>query len=558
MSDSLPTPPAGSEPSDPTPPEQGGGQPAPTPPEGEEAELLSNLRHSLRTPLNQIIGYCELMLEELENYDDPELLADLRKIHTAGGQLLSLINEALAPWRLESDIIDLDYVRMEMRTPLNLIIGYSELCQELAEENRLERVLADLQKVTGAAKNLLALLDSVSFPSQLDARKIRGQAATTVPLLRAPSTQAEAAALRRGTILIVDDNEMNRDMLCRRLERQGHTVMEAENGLQALQLLRQRKFDLILLDVVMPELGGLETLQQIIADPALRHIPVIMLSALDEMENVIRCVEIGADDYVTKPFNPVLLNARIAASLEKKRLRDQERNYFELIETERQKAETLLRNILPESIAQRLKQGESSIADQYPATTVLVADVVGFSVASTQLTPAETVELLNDIVSQFDWLAELHGLEKIKTIVDKYLAVAGAPVAQINHATAAADMALEMQKVIKRIASLSRMDFSLRIGICSGPLIGGVIGRRKFIYDIWGDTVRIASALESQCPPGQIRVAEAAADLLKEKYQLTPAEPVSIKRCGDIKTFYLQGRLSGRVVGAAPRPGGGG
>lgn len=557
MSEPLPPSSSGPEPRDPPPPVPAdGGHAAPTP-EGDEAELLSNLRHSLRTPLNQIIGYCELMLEELEHSQDPELVADLKKIHTAGGQLLSLINDALAPWRLESDVLDLDYLRMEMRTPLNLIIGYSELCQEVVQDNQLERMQADLQKVTGAAKNLLALLDSVSFPSQVAVRKLRGQAATAIPLLRAPAAQSEAAALRRGVILIVDDNEMNRDMLCRRLERQGHTVVEAENGLQALQCLRQRKFDLVLLDVVMPELGGFETLQQIIADPALRHIPVIMLSALDEMENVIRCVEIGADDYVTKPFNPVLLNARIAASLEKKRLRDQERNYFELIETERQKAETLLRNILPESIAQRLKQGESSIADQYPATTVLVADVTGFSAASTQLPPAETVELLNDIVSQFDWLAELHGLEKIKTIVDKYLAVAGAPVAQINHASAAAEMALEMQTVIKRIASLSRLDFSLRIGLCSGPVIGGVIGRRKFIYDIWGDTVRIASALENQCPPGSIRVAEAAAELLKDKYQLTPADPVSIKRCGELKTYYLLGRAGGRARAALVRPPGG-
>jgi adenylate cyclase len=267
---------------------------------------------------------------------------------------------------------------------------------------------------------------------------------------------------------------------------------------------------------------------------------------------VIRCVEIGADDYVTKPFNPVLLNARILASLEKKRLRDQERNYFEMIATERQKAETLLRNILPETIANRLKQGESAIADQYPSTTVLVADIVGFSQTTEQMSPAEAVELLNDIVSQFDWLAELHGLEKIKTIVDKYIAVAGAPNTQINHASAGAEMALEMQKVIKRVATLSRLNFRLRMGLCSGPVIGGVIGRRKFIYDIWGETVRIAVTLEGECEPGGIRVSESTYDALREKYQFRETDRVDIKRKGEVKSYYLLGR---NAKGAPPAKG---
>jgi class 3 adenylate cyclase/CheY-like chemotaxis protein len=328
-------------------------------------------------------------------------------------------------------------------------------------------------------------------------------------------------------------------------------VAEVENGVQALEILKTRQFDLMLLDVVMPEMGGFETLKRVKADPVVRHVPVIMLSALDEIDNVIRCVEIGADDYVTKPFNPVLLNARISASLDKKRLRDQEHNYLGQLEMERQKNETLLRNLLPPAIAERLKQGESLIADQFPSASVLIADIHDFNQAASQLTPTETVELLNDIVSQFDWLAELHGLEKIKTVVDKYIAAAGVPVAQGNHAAAVAEMALEMQKVIKRMGGLARLNFRLRIGIGSGPVVGGVIGRKKFLYDIWGDAVKIAGLLEEGCEPGAIRVSDTTFELLRDKYTFKPAEPIELKRKGTLKTHILIGR-GHRGAPAAP------
>jgi class 3 adenylate cyclase/CheY-like chemotaxis protein len=391
----------------------------------------------------------------------------------------------------------------------------------------------------------VALFNSVSFPSQLTCtRTNRSPGFAARATIGDVSSGLASEAQPPGAILIVDDNEMNRDMLCRRLERQGHTVTEVENGIQALEALRARKFDLVLLDVVMPEMGGYETLQQIMADNSLRRIPVIMLSALDDLENVIRCVEIGADDYVTKPFNPVLLNARIRASLEKKQLWDQERNYIDLIEIERQKAETLLRNILPESIANRLKQGENPIADQFPAASVLVADIDDFNQAASHLSPTATVELLNDIVSQFDWLAELHGLEKIKTVADKYIAVSGAPLPQPTHASAVAEMALEMQKVIKRIGGVNRIHLQLRIGLCSGPVVGGVIGRKKFIYDIWGDTVKLAGLLEEHCAPGAILAALSTYDSLRDKYQFKEADALEVKRKGDVRTFHLLGRSS--------------
>src|SRR5439155_9048681 len=244
-------------------------------------------------------------------------------------------------------------------------------CQEDADGKGHASFIADLKKIHKAAKTLLGLLNDTEFlrpltakigKRSLTARSDLGAGATT-SIRPLNETTAPGAQSLVGFILVVDDNEMNRDMLCRRLERQGHTVLEAENGRKALEILESVKVDLVLLDILMPELDGLQTLELLKANPSQRYTPVIMLSALDELDSVVRCIEIGADDYLPKPFKPVLLTARINACLEKKRLRDQEQAYLEQLRIEREKSERLLLNILPKSIADRLKQGESTIAD---------------------------------------------------------------------------------------------------------------------------------------------------------------------------------------------------
>ena len=155
----------------------------------------------------------------------------------------------------------------------------------------------------------------------------------------------------QGSVLVVDDNEVNRDLLARRLQRQGHAVTVAEDGVQALQLMRSEPFDLVLLDIMMPLMNGYQVLENLKADENLRHIPVIMISAVDDIDSIVRCIELGAEDYLSKPFNPVLLKARISACLEKKRLRDQEQTYLRELALEKEKSERLLLNILPGPIA---------------------------------------------------------------------------------------------------------------------------------------------------------------------------------------------------------------
>jgi len=228
----------------------------------------------------------------------------------------------------------------DLRSPLNQIIGYSELLTEEASGQRREDFVTDLQKVRAAGHRMLALIEE-NFTCGEGLQSVR-------PAEAGRHTEEEtplepAAATGPGLLLVVDDDAANRDVLSRRLRRQGHAVRTANSGSDALRLIREEAFDLVLLDIMMPDMDGYEVLGSIKADEGLRHIPVIMISALHEVQSVVRCIEAGADDYLAKPFNPILLKARIGASLEKKRGRDREtvlfeqlqRNYKRLQELER-------------------------------------------------------------------------------------------------------------------------------------------------------------------------------------------------------------------------------
>jgi CheY-like chemotaxis protein len=299
--------------------------------------LLANVRHELRTPLNAVIGYSEMLLEDFEDQESESLRSDLEKIHSAGGQLLALVNDVLDPDKVEAGDPDLD-LRHGLRTPINSIIGYSEMLQEEAEALNLTDIIPDLQKIRSAAERFLFLIDDVVDFSRIEAGEMTPhlQASDTAAIIQGAMTAAssleedtvEEVRTDRGRLLIVDDNEINRDVLARRLGRQGYTTAAAENGRKALEMVRTQKFDLLLLDIMMPELNGYEVLRHLKTDPHLRDIPVIMISALDDMDSIVRCIKLGAEDHLPKPFDPVLLRARIGASLEKKRLRDQEIEYL--------------------------------------------------------------------------------------------------------------------------------------------------------------------------------------------------------------------------------------
>ncbi|MSP60688.1 MAG: response regulator [Myxococcales bacterium] len=351
-----------------------------------------------------------------------------------------------------------------------------------------------------------------------------------------------------GTLLVVDDNEVNRDVLSRRLTRQGHRVLLASNGSEALVTLACGGVDMMLLDILMPEMDGYQVLEELKRDPLLCDLPVIMISALGDVESVVRCIEMGAEDYLPKPFDPVLLRARIGSSLAKKRMRDRERRYIEEIRAAQEQSEALLLNVRPKAIADRLKAGESAIADDFRAVTVLFADLVGFTLFAAQRSAARVVKQLNEIFSAFDRLAEFYGVEKIKTIGDAYLAVGGLPVPRPDHAQAIAELALSMREEIHRINLITGEKFFLRIGIHSGPVVAGIIGTKKFSYDLWGDTVNTASRMESHGIADEIQCSVATWQVLKDRYAFEARGTIDVKGMGRMATALLRGRLAAEPI----------
>ncbi|MEC4806164.1 MAG: adenylate/guanylate cyclase domain-containing protein [Jaaginema sp. PMC 1079.18] len=209
------------------------------------------------------------------------------------------------------------------------------------------------------------------------------------------------------------------------------------------------------------------------------------------------------------------------------------------LRSEKKKSEKLLLNILPKTIADRLKEKEGTIAQEFPEVTILFADIVGFTQLSSQINPETLVELLNDIFSRFDSLTEQYSLEKIKTIGDSYMVAGGLPLYQPNHADAIASMALDMLDEIKQFQQQSGMDINIRIGINTGPVVAGVIGKKKFIYDLWGDAVNTASRMESHGLPGCIQVTESTYYLLKDRYIFQERGCLTIKGKGMMRTYFL-------------------
>jgi adenylate cyclase len=223
------------------------------------------------------------------------------------------------------------------------------------------------------------------------------------------------------------------------------------------------------------------------------------------------------------------------------RLRRDEFTARQEMEAAQQKSERLLLNIFPEMIATKLKQEQTTIADSFKEVSVLFADIVGFTELSSHTSPGELVELLNQIFSIFDKLAERHGVEKIKTIGDAYMAVAGLPIQRSDHAAAIANMALDMQESIDKFNQINQLQCSIRVGISMGPVVAGVIGLKKFAYDLWGDTVNIASRMESHGIAGCIQVCEGSYQLLKEKYELEERGVIQVKGKGEMMTYLLKG-----------------
>ena len=526
--------------------------------ERQRRARLANMRHELLAPVTALVGYSELLIEKARGLELEDIGPDLQRILISAQELLELIDRLLGVDGAAGHPSGVDFselqakLRHDLRNPLNAIKGYAELLLEELDEVGAAATRPDLEALLSEADSLLSRVDVIiDFSSSRDAAlgdqergAVTSMIANLVRTVR-PIEEVSTGPSETARILVVDDNASNRDLLFRRLSHDGHHVARADSGRRALEVLEVEAFDLILLDLLMPDLNGFEVLERLKADERWHDIPVIMISGLQETDSVIRCIEAGAEDYLAKPFNPVLLRARISACLERKRWRDRERRYVERIELERQRYETLLRNILPGQIVTRLNNGEVVIADRVEEATILFADLVGFTAAASRVTPAVLVNNLNRIFSAFDDLCRRLQIEKIKTIGDAYMAAAGVPLPRPDHAEVMADFALAMLAALERVNAIAEVQFQMRIGIHTGPVVAGVIGSHRFLYDIWGDTVNLASRLESHGLPGRIHVSPQTRQLLEGRYHLEARGLINLRGIGKVRTAFLTGRKDG-------------
>ncbi|MCK6452137.1 MAG: response regulator [Alphaproteobacteria bacterium] len=339
---------------------------------------------------------------------------------------------------------------------------------------------------------------------------------------------------RRPAILVVDDDDNNRFTLTRRLKRIGDFAIDtAENGAQALAMAAAQPYDLIFLDIMMPGMNGYDVLARMQADPALRRVPVLVISAIDEIDSVVKCIELGAADYLTKPFNLTLLKARTRACLEQKRLTDLESERLRQIETARQRADELLQVILPQAAVAELKQTDEVKPRRHDDVAVLFADLADFTAFCDRNSPEDVVAALQTWVARCETIAADHGLEKIKTIGDAFMATGGLLAPIEAPVRAAVECGLAIVAATRDLPA----HWGVRVGVHVGPVVAGVMGRRQYQFDVWGDTVNVAARVCAAAPVNAVAVSRQAAARLDQRYAARPLASVEMKGKGVIELF---------------------
>lgn len=400
-----------------------------------------------------------------------------------------------------------------------------------------------------------------------------------------PPTSAESGP----GLLLIDAQGNQQPTLLSALVDHGMMVYQVDSIADAWTCIKARQPQIICVVVQPGEDDGYDFCRHLQQRPETIDLPVMFIGPGENKRDRLRAFEVGGVDFVSVPYWPEEMIARIQrhllsaqtrqrskyqarqaiahrgyspllTSLQKKlhqqaiRLKEQnaqlqqeirERHEIErALRHEQQKSEQLLLNILPEAVVTQLKQFQGSLAERFDDATVLFADIVNFTPLAAQCSPLELVNLLNQIFSEFDRLAETYHLEKIKTIGDAYMVVGGVPIPQEHHAIAVAEMALAMQTTIREFSREGDLPLQLRIGINTGTVVAGVIGIKKFSYDLWGDTVNVASRMESHGQPGKIQVTETTYRRLTNQFRFAPAQEIDIKGKGPMRTYYLVERLS--------------
>jgi adenylate cyclase len=353
----------------------------------------------------------------------------------------------------------------------------------------------------------------------------------------------------KANLLIVDDQFANVLLLEKILSGAGYTsITSTQNPHDVYQLHNENHYDLIILDLHMPVMDGFKVMENLKEIETSGYLPVLVITA--QPQEKLRALKSGARDFISKPFNIAEVLVRVQNLLEVRLLNLKTKKLLEQVVAEQKISERLLSNVLPDVILKRLKKQpefkvddiSKGIVDTFPEVTVLFADIVGFTKFAETVNARVLVDVLNDIFTRFDSITDNRGLEKIKTVGDSYMAAAGLPTPMLNHAEQAAHAAFDMLEVMEKINQESDYNLKIRIGMSSGSVVAGVIGVRKFLYDIWGDVVNTASRMESQGLPGRIQITDSTQERLGKSFITENMGYKNIVGKGAINTWFLVSR----------------
>jgi len=504
--------------------ENGAGSSAPPDPERVRRATLAHIRHELRTPINGIIGYTEMLLEDVE---EDLFTQDLERILAGGRTLLGLVDQVLGNGAAGgAGDRDLDSyaeeIRVGLRTPVTSVVGYAEMLLETAREEGREELIPDLERIRTSAHRLLERsADIVGLATEEEgASVLEGSTASELTrsvLFKVQRGGSEGMGLADGRVLVVDDNAENRDLLSRQLARQGYLVLTASDGAEALELLETQTVDLILLDVIMPGMDGIETLQRLKTNEKHQSIPVVMLSSLDEMDGAVRCIELGAEDYLSKPLRPAVLEARIAANLELCRLRDRERHWEERVAADEALIEELLLGAFPRGVAERVRAGDSDLSDVAPDATVLTCSVRGLSTPSNSRAFGEQLMGLRGLCAAVEALVLEHGVETLIWRPGGFTAVAGAPTPVEDHVARGAALGQELLAQSVKLRGPDGESLRIGLGLHTGPVVAAALGGERLRYEVWGEGVTTAEAVAAVALDGTLLASPPVHSRMKEK-----------------------------------------
>lgn len=518
---------------------------------------LTKLRHDLRSPINAIVGYSEMLLEEGFAEDDQALADDVRKIWNAGKELQHFVDEVFAPESFrrhqgasrEKRAAFAKDVDHRLRTPLNAVIGYSELLLEREKDSGHGAFTSDLEKIGRAGRQLLDQADAIikfcaieaeGEATDSDYKRVADIAREALDEFRGKESAGARGLIAGGALLVVDDNELNRELLAKRLALEGFTVSSAGSGEEALERLRSQPFDLILLDVVMPGLSGIEVLGEMKQDSELCDVPVIMISALDEVEAAVECIEAGAADYVTKPFEPVLLRARVAAALRTRDLALASRQNQDELTVREELMDRMLAGRFPESVARRVRSGETEFAERYDDVSVLCVQFLGLSV---QATAGDALVGLQQLRAVRTWIRNIAfecGLETLIFRDLEALIAAGIPAEKSGDPATAAALALRILEEAATLKSETGGALRLRLGMHKGPVTAGIAGEESMSFEVWGETVEVARALASAGAANAIHVSAAVETELREQYAFENRGVADLGDHGQLRAYFLR------------------